>query len=471
MRFAKPLRVNEWSASRLHSFIRFVFVDRTPKRASWKRGLVSVCEGKERMNMITVLKPLILESKDGEWGKGEAFADAIEMAVIRGTDFEDARVGNLNGLPMRFIPAHIASRKTLQPNDILIETAGGSGDRPTGRTLFIKPSLLHKTSLPVTCASFSRFIRIDPQKADPNYIYWCLQHKFADGRMWKYSTRHTGVARFQYTIFSETEEFVLPPLPTQRRIASILSAYDDLIENNTRRIKILEEMAQLIYREWFVHFRFPGHEGVRGGVPEGWVVKRFSDLVQINPSMKVSKDEEYPFVEMAGLSIGSMVIECNETRGGGSGGSKFQNGDTLFPRITPSVENGKGGFVQFLPEGGIGLGSTEFIVMRSVELCPEFVFLASKMDDFRENAAQSMVGASGRQRVQNQCFDAYMVAKPPKPLLEKFSEVISPMFTLIQALANKNANLRQTRDLLLPKLVSGEVEVSEMEVVGAEPTL
>jgi len=76
----------------------------------------------------------------------------------------------------------------------------------------------------------------------------------------------------------------LPPLPTQRKIAAILSAYDDLIENNTRRIRILEEMAQAIYREWFVHFRFPGHEGVRmveselGMIPEGWEVKPFSQI-------------------------------------------------------------------------------------------------------------------------------------------------------------------------------------------------
>src|SRR5438046_4266282 len=94
--------------------------------------------------------------------------------------------------------------------------------------------------------------------------------------MRQYHTQHTVVARFQYTTFSETQPVPLPPLPTQRHIASILSAYDDLIENNTRRIKILEEMAQMIYREWFVNFRFPGHENVRmvdselGPIPEGW---------------------------------------------------------------------------------------------------------------------------------------------------------------------------------------------------------
>jgi type I restriction enzyme S subunit len=260
-----------------------------------------------------------------------------------------------------------------------------------------------------------------------------------------------------------------PPLPTQRKIAAILSAYDDLIENNTRRIAILEEMAQALYREWFVHFRYPGHEGVRmveselGPVPEGWEVCRFSDVVRINPPINVDKEEEKPYVEMAGLSTNSMVIESKETRTGRSG-AKFENGDTLFPRITPSVENGKGGFVQFLPDRKVGLGSTEFIVFRSIELCPEYVYLLSRTYDFRENAIKSMIGASGRQRVQNECFDNYWLAKPPEQILNMFSGIVSPSFRIIQVLVDKNANLRQTRDLLLPRLISGELDVSRLEV-------
>ncbi|MCG3158577.1 MAG: hypothetical protein DKINENOH_05221 [bacterium] len=269
-------------------------------------------------------------------------------------------------------------------------------------------------------------------------------------------------------------DFFVPDVSTQRKIAAILSAYDDLIENNTRRIRILEEMAQMIYREWFVNFRFPGHEKVKmvdspqGKIPEGWEVKRFNDVVQLNPVIKVAKNEECPYVEMAGLSTSSMIIECTETRSGSSG-SKFQNNDILFPRITPSVENGKGGFVQFLSEGKVGLGSTEFIVFRSIELCPEYVFLLSRMPDFRENAAKSMVGASGRQRVQNQCFASYLLARPLKKLLGNFSEIVSPIFKMVQILANKNSNLRRTRDLLLPKLISGEVEVENLKInIGAQ---
>jgi len=215
------------------------------------------------MSNPVVLRSLIAESKDGEWGKGEPFEQSVEMSVIRGTDFSDVRVAHIDSLPVRFIPERIAIRKTLQPFDILIETAGGSKDRPTGRTLLVKQSLVAKSPLPLTCASFARFIRVDATKVYPPYLFWLLQSLYEDGHIRQYHTQHTGVARFQFTTFAEREPLYLPSMETQRRVADVLSAYDDLIENNTRRIKILEQMAQMLYREWFVNFRFPGHEKVK----------------------------------------------------------------------------------------------------------------------------------------------------------------------------------------------------------------
>ncbi len=262
----------------------------------------------------------------------------------------------------------------------------------------------------------------------------------------------------------------LPPLPIQRKIASVLSAYDDLIENNSRRIEILEEMAQRIYREWFVNFRFPGHEKVEmvdselGPIPEGWEVKKASDALLINPKTKVPKEGEKPFVPMGSLSNNSMLISGTELRSGNSG-SKFKNGDTLFARITPSLENGKTGYVRFLPtENDVAFGSTEFIVLRSRTLCSEYVYLLSRSNEFRDNAIKSMTGASGRQRVQEQCFDKFLLAHPDPETLSKFSSVVSPLFHSVYVLAKKNENLHRTRDLLLPKLISGEVDVSNLDM-------
>ena len=260
----------------------------------------------------------------------------------------------------------------------------------------------------------------------------------------------------------------VPPVPTQRKIASILSAYDDLIENNTRRIEILEEMAQTIYREWFVNFRFPGHEKVKmveselGLIPEGWEVTKASDAMSMNPRTRVPKEGEKPFVPMGSLSHKSMLITGIETRSGNSG-SKFKNGDTLFARITPSLENGKTGHVQFLPfREAVAFGSTEFIVLRSETLSPEYIYLMARSDEFRDNAIKSMTGASGRQRVQEESFDKFLLAHPRQEALEEFSEIVSPMFRQIQIASEKNDCLRRTRDLLLPKLISGEVDVENL---------
>ena len=123
-------------------------------------------------------------------------------------------------------------------------------------------------------------------------------------------------------------EFNVPPLPIQKRIAGILSAYDDLIDNSQRRIKILEEMARRLYREWFVHFRFPGHEGCRfvesplGEIPKGWEVKALPDCIFINPRVSVPREGLKPFVPMGCLSNDSMLMSDIEEREG-NGGSKF----------------------------------------------------------------------------------------------------------------------------------------------------
>jgi type I restriction enzyme S subunit len=125
-----------------------------------------------------VLQDLMAESKDGEWGKTEPFDSSVEMIVVRATDFEDVQRGEVRNVPRRFIPPAIADRKKLQAGDIIIETAGGGKDRPTGRTQLLRDRFVTEAELPITCASFCRFLRIDPAKAIPAYVYWHLQYLY-----------------------------------------------------------------------------------------------------------------------------------------------------------------------------------------------------------------------------------------------------------------------------------------------------
>ena len=225
-----------------------------------------------------------------------------------------------------------------------------------------------------------------------------------------------------------------------------------------------------------MHFRFPGHEkksmveSVLGMIPEGWKVVKSNHAIEVDPLTKVPKEGEKPFVPMGSLSNASMLISNFESRTG-NGGSKFRNDDTLFARITPCLENGKTGFVQFLPsESSVAFGSTEFIVLRSKTLCPEYVYLMARSNEFRDNAIKSMTGATGRQRVQVGCFDKFLIAHPDDGTLTTFCGLVKPLFRSIHILAQKNANLRQTRDLLLPKLIAGEVDVEGLEIAGVEDT-
>lgn len=259
-------------------------------------------------------------------------------------------------------------------------------------------------------------------------------------------------------------EFELPPIDNQRQIVHILRSYDDLIATNQRRIALLEEAARRIYREWFVHLRFPGHESVpiKNGIPEGWQSAPYSELVAINPRTPFPTNILSPFVEMSALSETSMIINKYSMRII-NGGAKFKNGDTLFARITPCTENGKTGFVQFLSDQHkVASGSTEFIVLRSTSVNPWWVYCSAREDKFREHAIRSMSGSDGRQRVNPKCFDQFSALQPPRSVLVQFQAAVEKMFTQIEALADWNGKLTQARDLLLPKLMSGQLDVSRI---------
>jgi type I restriction enzyme S subunit len=346
-------------------------------------------------------------------------------------------------------------RAVPQPGDLIM-----AREAPVGNIAMIplglQPCLGQRTLL----------IRPNRSKVEPAFLNYLLNGPQVQ-QLIHAKTNGATVPHLNMEDVRDMELPELPPLPVQRRIAGILSAYDGLIQNSQRRIRALEEMARALYREWFVHFRFPGHAqhprvaSPIGAIPRGWEVKDVPGCVDISPRVAVPRDGEKPFVPMGCLSNDSMLITDVESRAGNSG-AKFQNGDTLFARITPCLENGKTGFVQFLPDAqAVGFGSTEFIVLRSRTLTPEFVYLLARSDEFRGVAIKSMSGATGRQRVQEQCFDAFQIVQPPRALLDRFSAIVAPSFRLIHKLDQQIQNLRRTRELLLPRLLSSDLRVPE----------
>jgi type I restriction enzyme S subunit len=145
-------------------------------------------------------------------------------------------------------------------------------------------------------------------------------------------------------------------------------------------------------------------------------------------------------------------------------GMRFINGDTLVARITPCLENGKTAFVDFLQDGQVGWGSTEYIVLRPKPPLPEaFAYCLARSDGFREFAIQSMTGTSGRQRVQADSLAHFQMPRVPQPTAEAFGRAIRPLFVRSSAAVRESRTLAALRDALLPKLISGELRVKDAE--------
>lgn len=271
----------------------------------------------------------------------------------------------------------------------------------------------------------------------------------------------TAVPILNKTKFSNIEVLV-PDIETQVSIARILSAYDDLIENNRKQIKLLEEAAQRLYKEWFIDLRFPGWETtpIHDGIPEGWEKEVLDELIEFNPKYTVPKLGQKRVFPMSSLSTTSMVLDYTENNFSNSAsGSRFSNGDTLLARITPCLENGKIAYVGGLQEGEMAMGSTEFIVMRSKKLNPYMVYLLARSSDFRKTAINSMTGSDGRQRAQVDKLKLFPYLHPNQGVVDAFGHLAKPMFEQIYNLNKQISGLIESRDRLLPKLMNGEIEV------------
>lgn len=257
-------------------------------------------------------------------------------------------------------------------------------------------------------------------------------------------------------------EIPCPSIGGQKRIIEILAGYDDLIENNQKQIKLLEEAAQRLYKEWFVDLRFPGHETtpIVDGIPEGWSMCTAGNVIEFNPKTPLKKGCIKQSVPMTALSTSSMVLNSSEfTMTESNSGAKFRNGDTLLARITPCLENGKTAFVAGITSEEGAVGSTEFIVMRAKKINPYMVYLLARTEEFRKTAINSMTGSDGRQRAQVDKIMQFPYLLAPQSILEAFSQLVEPIFEQVYLKNSQIAQLSQARDRLLPKLMSGELEV------------
>jgi type I restriction enzyme S subunit len=314
-------------------------------------------------------------------------------------------------------------------------------------------------------------IIVDPSKYNNLYIYYLLT-QYAE----ILKARAGGVATpiLNKSSFSEIQ-LELPALKIQKKIASILSAYDDLIENNTRRIAILEEMARHIYREWFVHFRFPGHENVKlvdsplGKIPQGWEVKKLGDVFEIlgggTPS---TKNDEYwmdgtiNWYTPTDLTSSNSMFSFESKNKITNEGLKHSS-SRLFPEYS----------VMMTSRATIGVVSINvsqactnqgFIVCIPNDRVGKY-FIYSWINENKGNIIQVASGATFKE-ISKSTFKTLSIIVPLTTVSSRFEQLIHPMGELINNLTRQVKSLRDSRDLLLPRLISGELDVSEMEGVG-----
>ncbi|MEK0271827.1 restriction endonuclease subunit S [Vibrio vulnificus] len=314
---------------------------------------------------------------------------------------------------------------------------------------------------------------------------------------------------------SELRKVILPvpPFEEQQRISNILKSISDKILLNSKTNQTLEQIAQAIFKSWFVDFDpvkakmetlaaggsaddaelaamrvisaktldqlnslkasnpeafnklaqtaalFPSamQDSELGEIPKGWEVGKLANIIDFNPRRTLKKGTLAPYLDMKNVpTTGHLAIEVVDREM--ASGTKFVNGDTLLARITPCLENGKTAYVDFLKDNQVGWGSTEYIVMRPKEGYPTSIgYLLARDTNFRQQAIQSMTGTSGRQRADAKALAETAWLIYPKELVRAFDKTAKGYLSLAKINGDESKSLSEIRDALLPKLLSGEL--------------
>jgi type I restriction enzyme, S subunit len=342
----------------------------------------------------------------------------------------------------------------VQKNDILLNITGAS----VARCCLTDPKYL-----PARVNQHVALVRLRPDIADARFVLYCINSLHFKSRL--LALAQGGATREALTKTTiEDFEVLQPPLPVQQRIAGILSAYDELIENSLRRIKILESMARALYREWFVHFRFPGHENhprvtsPLGEIPQGWEVKNLSAVAEVNRAQinARSAPEELHYIDISSVSPGQIDSITTYAFADAPGRARriVQHGDVLWSCVRPNRRS----HAQVMHPESDTIASTGFAVLTATRVPFTFLYFATTTDDFVAYLTNNATGAA-YPAVTAPTFEKADLLVPSAALLKKFGDATIPMAEEIHTLQRQIHNLRRTRDLLLPRLLSGQIEV------------
>lgn len=288
-----------------------------------------------------------------------------------------------------------------------------------------------------TYNGFTKRMRPITNRVFPEYIGYYMRLPSFRGEFRAFSTMTTRASLRNEDLLGM--EVKLPPIEIQKQIAGILSVYDDLIENNQKQIKLLEEAAQRLYKEWFVDLRFPGHENTKivDGVPEGWSRGLLKELISVNYGKDHKKAPDDGNIPVYGS--GGLMRKCNK--------SLFSGEAVLIPR-KGSLNN-----IMYVDETFWTVDTMFYATMKQPHTAIFVYFFVKAFDMYSMNIGAAVPSMTTK------ILDAMDVVIPDKETLEKFDKYAKVYFNKIKTLQGQNERLKTARDLLLPKLMSGEVEV------------
>jgi type I restriction enzyme S subunit len=434
----------------------------------WRQSKLNDITDKDRSITYGVVKPGAL--------------DVNGVRFIRGGDIFN---GKINIPALRTIKHEISKqykRTLLQGGELLISLVGNPGE------VAIAPKALKGSNI-------ARQVGLVALKEDvhPSYVMYFLMSSL--GRKELFAQTTGSVQRVINLADLKNVRVPIPPLPTQRKIAGVLSAYDDLIENNSRRIAILEEMAQAIYREWFVNFRFPGHENVKlidsplGKIPDGWKVQNIESTLSFQIGGGWGQEQASPeFPNPAFVIRGTDIPDARSLRvvncplrfhtDSNIRTRKLQANDLVF-EVSGGSKGQPVGRCLFVSERLLRRFDNDLICASFCKLIrANTTVLASEilyhyvLDCYSNGTIEQYeVQSTGIKNFKFTVFiEKELLSIPPCNLQKAFVSNVRPILETIHIIGKKNEILRSTRDLLLPKLISGQLDVEDLDIdIGEQP--
>lgn len=338
-------------------------------------------------------------------------------------------------------------RSILHEDDVLVTIAGAQ----VGKCGYTRSE-----HLPANTNQAVGIVRVNKQKANPRFVYYYFKQP-STFSLCQTLGAQSAQPNVNLTVL-KSFKIPLPSMSDQIRIAGVLSAYDDSLENNRQRMDLLEGAARLLYAEWFVHLRFPGHKQTRiiNGIPESWAPTVLDDIcTDIRETVLPSELEpDTPYIGLEHMPRRSISLaEWGHAEAVTSTKHRFAAGDILFGKIRPYFHKVGIAFTD-------GVASSDAIVIRpNTEELRSFVLMTVSSDKFVAEASQTMREGSKMPRADWKLMKKFPVALPPQGLMQSFSETTTAITSQLSNLCFQNQKLRAARDLLLPRLMSGEIAV------------